>query len=272
MALFRNTIYSDSLMLNTDVTVILPIPNVSNMEDGDTLRLPEDGEKYQTLWLLHCGTGDNNELLRFSRIEEYAQQKQLAVVMPNVGNSYYCNVPNGGNYYDYYTKELPQIMRAIFPLSEIRVNNFIGGISMGGFGAFAAALRNPDNYAAAFSLSGGLDFRNVNFGENLKRYYENTCKTLFGENDQHYDPQSHDLVAMAKNLVDSGKEQPLLYALNGKDDPIIYDSTAKSVAGIRDSGLDVTYVEERGGHEWDLWDPYLRKILDWLPLAGSFVK
>lgn len=271
MAIFQCTIYSEKLMQNTQVNVILPLPNVSNMEDGDNLPLPAGAQKYQTLWLLHCGTGDQNEFLRFSRIEEYAQKKLLAVVMPNVGNSYYCNLPHGGGYYDYYTEELPRIMRAVFPLSEKREDNFIGGASMGGFGAFAAALRNPGNYAAAFSLSGGLIFRDSDFGRNVEKWQLNVNRTIFGEHEEYYNAHIHDLETMANDFAATGRTQPLLYAVNGKQDGITSESTPRAITALKNAGLTITYVEEDGGHGWDLWDPQLRKILDWLPLANGFV-
>ncbi len=30
--------------------------------------------------------------------------------------------------------------------------------------------------------------------------------------------------------------------------------------------MDVTYEEGPGGHEWDFWNRYIKKVLDWLPL------
>jgi S-formylglutathione hydrolase FrmB len=30
--------------------------------------------------------------------------------------------------------------------------------------------------------------------------------------------------------------------------------------------VSVTYDEQPGGHEWDLWDAQIKKIIDWLPL------
>ncbi len=35
---------------------------------------------------------------------------------------------------------------------------------------------------------------------------------------------------------------------------------------LRQAGMDVTYEEGPGGHEWDFWNRYIKKVLDWLPL------
>lgn len=272
MALFQCSIYSESFMKCTQVNVTLPLPNVSNMEEGHSLRFPKHGEKFQTLWLLHCGTGDQNEYLRFSRIEEYAQQNFVAVVMPNVDNSYYCNLPYHRNYYDYYTEELPRIMRSIFPLASGRENNFIGGASMGGFGAFAAALKNPDKYGAAFSLSGGLSFRGNTFGNQVNQWQTAVNKNLFGETDQYYDPHAHDLLTITNDFLNAKVPQPKLYAVHGLQDSLVSDACPHTIHAMQKAGLKIDYFEENGGHNWDLWDSQLRKIMDWLPLTHDFVQ
>ena len=54
--------------------------------------------------------------------------------MPAVGLSSYADMAHGGAYYTYVSKELPKIMRSMFPLSDRREDNFIAGLSMGGAG------------------------------------------------------------------------------------------------------------------------------------------
>ena len=148
--------FSKELFSSVSVNVILPTPESGDYFFGSRTYYPKAGQKYQTLYLLHGFTADFSDWQRFSSIERYAQERQIAVVMPGVDNSFYCNLPEGGNYYDYYTRELPQVMEALFPISGKRENKFLAGLSMGGYGAFKAALREPDQYAAAVSLSGGM--------------------------------------------------------------------------------------------------------------------
>ena len=35
---------------------------------------------------------------------------------------------------------------------------------------------------------------------------------------------------------------------------------------FREAGLDLTYEEGPGNHNWEFWDKYIRHVLDWLPL------
>src|SRR5690625_5490887 len=46
------------------------------------------------------------------------------------------------------------------PLSDNREDNFVAELSMGGYGALKWALRYPDRFAAAASLSGATDVAN----------------------------------------------------------------------------------------------------------------
>ena len=64
---------------------------------------------------------------------------------------------SGLNYGTFLLEELPEIARSFFPLSPHRKDNFIAGLSMGGYGAFLMALSQSEKYAAAASLSGILD-------------------------------------------------------------------------------------------------------------------
>lgn len=91
MAIFQIHVYSDTLMQDVSCSLILPLPNVTNMEYGTRYTYPAENEKYQVVWLLHSGAGDHTKFIRGSRIEHYAKVNQVAVVMPSVGNSFYCN-------------------------------------------------------------------------------------------------------------------------------------------------------------------------------------
>ena len=34
-------------------------------------------------------------------------------------------------------------------------------------------------------------------------------------------------------------------------------------------GIPVTYEEGAGAHEWDFWNRYIKRVLDWLPLENN---
>jgi putative tributyrin esterase len=37
-------------------------------------------------------------------------------------------------------------------------------------------------------------------------------------------------------------------------------------AFLKANGADVTYEEGPGMHDWDFWDTYIQRVLEWLPI------
>ena len=61
---------------------------------------------------------------------------------------------------------------------------------------------------------------------------------------------------------------PRMYLACGTDDEFITSSRAFRDQLAAD-GVDLTYDEEPGGHEWDFWDRQIKKVIDWLPLDDA---
>ena len=273
MALFQCKLFSKELFRNINVNVVLPIQESSDFFLQTKTPRPEKPEdKYQVLWLLHGFIADESDWQRFSGIERYAQSKFVAVVMPDAYNSMYANDPFAAGYYDFYTKELPEMLRYIFPLSAKREHNFIAGLSMGGYGAFKAALRNPQNYCAAASLSGGLNLGHKDSisPSGIEPYINRWIQSIFGKDMEFWCPDEDDLDVILKNQVDAGVNLPRLYQCCGTED-FLYGANIKFRDYALSLGVDLTYEEGPGVHNFDFWDPYIRRILDWLPLTGGIV-
>jgi len=272
MAAFECKMFSKALFSSVSVNVILPTPESGDYFFGTKTFYPEPGQKYQTLYLLHGFTADFSDWQRFSRIEGYAQEHKLAVVMPSANNSSYCDLPAGGDYFAYYTKELPEAMQALFPLSAKRENNFIAGLSMGGYGSIKAALRCPERYIAAASLSGGFSSRAPGTEDKNGSPVDTAKwrKGCYGENYEFYDPGKEDCFVMLRNAAENKADIPRLYVCCGTED-FIYPANRDFRDFALALGVDLTYEEGPGVHNWDFWDPYIRKVLGWLPLANGFV-
>lgn len=269
MALFQSKIFSNALYRSVNVNVVLPLPDSNNDFFGADIRYPEPGEKFPVLYLLHGFSADESDWQRFSRIESYAQLKNIAVVMPDGYNSYYENSPFGANYADYITEELPSIMERIFPISGKRENKFIAGLSMGGGGALKSALRHPEKYACVASLSGGLASQS-NSPSGVSNRSNQWRAFAYGNNREFYVPELSDLNVLLKKQVDAGVDLPRIYQCCGTED-FTYEQNVKFKDYALSLGVDLTWEEGPGAHNFDFWDPYIRKILDWLPITGNHV-
>ena len=80
-------------------------------------------------------------------IETYAAHYGLVVVMPSFGRSFYLDQPNGQHYFTYLVEELPAVPGKCIRLQPAREDTLIAGNSMGGYGAFKAALLHPERIA-----------------------------------------------------------------------------------------------------------------------------
>ena len=158
MALIDCKFFSETLGMSSSMRVILPETTERRIGDSGVSRagLPTF-QGHPTLLLLHGLSDDESIWTRSTSIERYAAGLGLAVVMPNVHRSFYTNMVHGYRYWDFASREVLDKARAFFPLSHARADNFVAGLSMGGYGAFKLALSMPEAFSAAASLSGVAD-------------------------------------------------------------------------------------------------------------------
>ncbi len=246
MALVTLNIFSESLGMQTSVQVVLP-QNSTRGEIG--VQTGGDEGKPRCLYLLHGLSDDNTIWGRRTSIERYATEYGLCVVMPSAGRSFYSDEKYGGKYYSYIAKELPQIIEDIFRVSKDSKDRFIGGNSMGGYGAIKIALKEKGRYAAAFGLSSVANVHNQRF--------TGLMNNIFGGEI----PDSEDL---RKLIVahETDEKKPRLYMTIGKEDFMYLDNVefAKFMEGKL---YDYTYVETEGAHNWGVWDQTIQEALVW---------
>lgn len=257
MAFIQCDFFSNSLGLSTSMNVILP------QQATGQIGIASSGGKevYPTLYLLHGLSDDHTIWLRRTNIERYVASLGIAVVMPAVNRSFYADMAHGLNYWTFISEELPAIARSFFPLSAAREDNFVAGLSMGGYGAFKLALSHPDRYAAAASLSGALDIASLaKSWEDRKHEFE----SIFGSVEK-MESEPNNLFLLADKVAASAASKPLLFQCCGTED-FLYEDNQRFLAHAKDIQLDVHYEEEPGNHEWGYWDHKIQRVLEWLPL------
>lgn len=263
MALLQINLLSRSLMRTVPVTVVLP---VDKMTDFNAPLLPE--KKYPTLYLLHGIFGSTLDWLPGTCIERYATEHDLCVVMPSGDNSFYVDRPGANqNYGEFVGQELVELTRRMLPLSRERKDTFIGGLSMGGFGALRNGLKYSETFSAIVALSAALETDSMPKRDNShpvfmqKRSYAEEC---FGDLNALLTSDKH-----PKHLVDeltaAGKDVPAIYMACGESDSLL-PHNRDFAAYLEAHNLPVTFEEGPGGHEWPFWDAYIQKALDWLPI------
>ena len=246
MALISVDYFSSSLMRTTTLEVILP--------------------PFKTLFLLHGISGNHADWISETRIRSWAESHGIAVVMPSGYNAFYLDQPEAHNYYGRFVgQELVEVARRMFPLSDRREDTFIGGISMGAYGALRNGLKYCETFGSIVSLSSAMiinDFDQIISSDGLfflsRGFLEHTFGDLSHVRDSDKDP-----ARLAADLVYCDRPRPRIFMTCGNQDPLA--EANRMLAGrMRDTGLDVTYHEMTGGHDWEFWNAALPEALDWL--------
>ncbi len=262
MALIQVNFVSQSLFRTVPIQVILPVDKIVW---GD--QKAKEQKPFKTLYLLHGLLGNYTDWVTGTRIQRWAEERDLAVVMPSGDNSFYIDQPGmGSRYSEFIGKELVEITRKMFPLSHKREDTFIAGLSMGGYGAIHNGLKYPQTFSSIVSLSG------AHLLEPEKPHSIGPEKLIFGDmmeaKKTDKNPRIQVELLKKKMAADPTLTFPKLFMACGTEDGLL-DANRTLRDFFLESGLDVTYHESKGGHTWDFWDEYILKTLQWLPLEDG---
>ena len=264
MALLSINIFSETLLRNINITAILPVD--TRTIDGS--RPWKRGDRpFKSLYLLHGIHGCENDWLTGTRIKRWAQERNLAVFMPAGENKFYNHLYSTHDWFDQFIgRELVEMMRAMFPLSEKREDTYIAGLSMGGYGGLCAGLRYPETFSCIGALSPAIIERYPKTDEGIdvvhRRSYMEAC---FGSEDLLKE-SDNSVYKLLDDLKKKNAAFPKIYMAMGENDSL-------KLAGHRfrdylvSNKYPVDYFETPGGHDWDFWDTHILKFLDWLPLS-----
>ncbi|MFV0401622.1 MAG: alpha/beta hydrolase [Oscillospiraceae bacterium] len=255
MMLVHTHFYAATLGMQREMDVLLPD------RLGDSPRYP-DG-RIPVLYLLHGWSGSHSDWQRLTGIERYAGEKGIAVVMPSTDLSFYADMKYGYDFFRFMDLELPALVAEFFPaLSARREDTFVGGLSMGGYGAMKLGILRPERFAAVISLSGGFDIPSMYAGPGevppAMLWSYGSCEEVTGSED--------DLPFQLEKQLEKGTALPKFFLSCGQQDFLYQGNVAcKERFGSR---LDMTWHEEPGDHTWDYWDRNIQRAIDWLPLAA----
>ena len=258
MTTLNATIYSEQLMRKVNIFAVIP-DKVETAFNKQTEK--EEVVPFKTLYLLHGWSGHYMDWVHNSRIVEWAEEYNLAVIMPSGENGFYVDHPHHNNFGAFIGEDLVNVTRQLFPLSDKREDTFIGGLSMGGYGA----LRNGYVYGDTFSKIVALSSRVLSKEDNT--FHDLTEDTpinrslwpLIPSKTYRDLPDNMDTYA----LVKQAKNKPELYLACGTDDHLIRENEVFHNWLIQ-NGFDHEYREEPGDHNWDFWNTFLLDALPWL--------
>ncbi|MGY3702871.1 hypothetical protein BW731_04800 [Vagococcus martis] len=207
----------------------------------------ELGKEVSVIYLLHGRGGNAKSFLNQTTIERFIQGTSFIAFSVDVGNSYYANSDAFGDVLTFVSQEFPIMMQRIHPFNI--KNEFIIGISMGGYGVLKLLEKYPDRYRGSAMLSPLLVM------DTLANHIPQTKKELGTVFQKEAWPN-----LVQSDLHHLGLETHLIHCC-GKDDFMIEDSLDFSNK-IGSFLPNYSFYVSEGEHNWDYWDGQLSQIIN----------
>jgi S-formylglutathione hydrolase FrmB len=261
MAQLHIDFYSKSLNRLVSMKAIIPI---------DRVNLPgvelSDEKPMQSLYLLHGFSGNNSDWISGSHIQELALKYNLAVFMPNGENHFYIDdKKRSALYSEFIGLELIEFTRKMFNLSHEKEDTFIGGFSMGGYGAIYNGLKYTENFGKIIGFSSALIIKDIEgisevFKDAIADY--NYYTSVFGDLDQIIESEINPEWLIKKMQKDS-VDIPKIFIRCGKDD-FLLEQNRDFHNFLCKENIPVVYNEVEGTHDWAFCNRNLEPAIQWL--------
>ena len=220
--------------------------------------------RYPVLYLLHGLAGSHDDWVsNKAHLAEYAAQYHIIIVTPEGHDGWYTDSATAPNekYESYIVQELlPDVERRYRTLST-RDARAIAGLSMGGYGALKFAVKYPDKFIFAASMSGalGAPVWNVNDKEMID-FIKPSLARVYGAMDNPV-RAANDIFKLYDALPPERIAQlPFIYLDCGTEDFLI-DSNRAFDALLLKHKIPHEFRELPGKHEWPYWDSQVQEIL-----------
>jgi S-formylglutathione hydrolase FrmB len=203
-------------------------------------------QRFPVVYLLHGYAGNYaNWITKVPVLRELADAYQCMLVCPDGAfSSWYIDSPvdSAIRFETYIGKEIPAYIDQHYQTLPEPRYRAITGLSMGGHGALYLAIRHPDVFGAAGSMSGGVDLRP--FPKNwdiAKRLGEPGVK---GTNWNDY---------TVINQMDKLKPGTLSLIIDCGVKDFFIDVNHDLHKKLLLAGIDHDYTERPGEHNWNYW-------------------
>jgi putative tributyrin esterase len=217
--------------------------------------IPDSGDgPFPVLYLLH-GLSDNHlTWCQLTSIERYVGGLPLIVIMPDGERGFFCDNPSRpfANYETYLIQDVIGFVDRTFKTVRAPEGRAAAGLSMGGYSAAKCALKYPELFCTAASLSGAMAFSHTTEADS--RFIEEFLPVLGP------DPVGgvNDLFAIAQRLAPD--KRPSLLLSCGVDDYLI-SQNREFHQRLNAIGFPHEYQEHPGAHNWEYWNRHVLDVL-----------
>ena len=257
MAIGTFEFFSDCLKRNTMFRIVLP-------NEADVAK--EEASSMRTLVLLHGYCGCSGDWLWNSPIVDMAQKYHMCVLLPTGENSFYLDgKATGRKYASHVGQELVRYARKTFGLSGRREDTFVGGFSMGGYGAIHTALQFPETFSGAMALSSAMIWKSIGKmkpGEDNGIANYEYYRLMFGESGSSEESNAN-IEKLVLAIENEKIPMPRLYLACGEQD-FLKSVNRDFVEFLKGHEVDFCYHEGEGEHNFVYWNRHLEPGIRWL--------
>jgi len=237
-----------SMALADSNRVILATPTTFSLAKKDG---------YPFIVMLHGWSGDETQWRDDAELQTLADLHNIILVLPDGGYDGWwidTDLTPGRNYDSHIQQEIKIWIVENFNGSINPLQHGILGLSMGGFGAFNQALRYPDAYAAAASLSGVMDIT-----RHTDSWHINSVLGTYSDNSKRWESSSPYYLALTK----APNIGPALLLICGRDD-FTFAENQDIAKRLENTGHDITFKIEEGAHTHTFWQTHVSFAINFI--------
>lgn len=255
MPLVHVSTFSTSLKRNKEFNVLVP-----EGRDAATLR------RSPVLLLLHGYAGNHHDWLLGSDIMRHVQERGLVVVLPSGENHFYLDDEEMEELHSQWiVDELPRTIETLFGIAWAPNRWYLGGYSMGGYGALRNGLAFSGRFGGLIGLSSALITQGIAGMAPGTRtpyagygYYRRVFGDLTSLVGSDRDPE-----ALVAQLAARQAVFPRIYLACGTED-FLLDVNRSFQRCLEHHGVPHLAIETPGGHDFAFWTAQIGKAIAWM--------
>ena len=241
-----DSIKSELLNVNRKYSVYLPKGYFAHSE-----------KKYPVLYLLHGLNGNHNNWIKAGRLQDIANRVtdagdacEMIVVMPDASTwkDGYFDV-EGWPYETFFFKEFIPFIEKSYRIIADKSHRAIAGLSMGGGGATAYALKHPEMFSSVYAMSALMTLPKQERAQVMKPEMAEFGKSVL----------SNDCVALVAHSDEATLEKlrRVRWFIDCGDDDFLLDGNYRFYREMQQAKVPCQLRVRDGNHTWEYWQSAL---------------
>jgi S-formylglutathione hydrolase FrmB len=229
---------------------------------ADYKRGSSKNRRYPVLYLLHgLGGSAGDWVSARAHLADYAAQYPFIIVVPEGKDGWYTDgLAPREKFESYFVEELIPDVDQRFRTITSREGRAVAGLSMGGYGSMKFALRRPELFAFAASMSGALAVASWTPDQRIPEFVKPSVLRVYGEAGSRVRLEN-DVYKIVRELTpERAKALPFIYLDCGTEDFLLTNSRDFS-ALLTEKKIAHEFRELPGEHSWPYWDRQVQEVL-----------